>query len=359
MKFRHKTCAVALAWLLLFPLPDARACTGFSFGTGETWTVGNNIGWYTPVRFGWVVNKRNMRKVALVLNSQDRPLSWVSHYASLTLNPIGREFPSMGVNEAGLVVQGLELLSTAYIPPDPDLPNISTLQWIQYQLDTAATVEQVVAQTRGVRVSSAFIHLHYFVCDANEKCATLEFIDGALVIHEGNDFPQPALTNHTYQQGMDAYLRYMENGSLPDEDSLVRFVRAVVGMHSYQTGSVLDYGFYVLSQVVSQPNVRAGYSVVHRPQSRAVYFRHNRSESSLLQLIRFENFSPDCASPAQVLLPDPQGFGDMTGRFVEYSAEFQENLVAQYNGTLPPLVIRRLVAYPSETECMNLETGPL
>ena len=69
-----------------------------------------------------------------------KPFTWTSRFGSLTFNQYGREFPSGGINEKGLVVELMWLDDTRYPAPDGrgELP---TLQWIQYQLDTAANVD--------------------------------------------------------------------------------------------------------------------------------------------------------------------------------------------------------------------------
>ena len=61
-------------------------------------------------------------------------ISWVSQYGSITFNQYGKEFPTGGMNEKGLVVELMWLDGTIYPQPD-ERPAIGVLQWIQYQLD--------------------------------------------------------------------------------------------------------------------------------------------------------------------------------------------------------------------------------
>ena len=73
------------------------------------------------------------------LPPQEKPASWVSRYGSVTFNQYGREFPNGGMNEAGLVVELMWLDDTTY-PATDGRPALDCLEWIQYQLDTAATL---------------------------------------------------------------------------------------------------------------------------------------------------------------------------------------------------------------------------
>ena len=54
----------------------------------------------------------------------------------------------------GLVASAMDLGLTAYPAPDAR-PAITPLQWIQYQLDTAATVADVIASDLELRISKA------------------------------------------------------------------------------------------------------------------------------------------------------------------------------------------------------------
>jgi penicillin V acylase-like amidase (Ntn superfamily) len=82
-----------------------------------------------------LINKRGVAKKSASGQPENRA-SWMSRYDSLTFNQYGREFPSGGINEAGLAVE-LMWLDDAEYPADPRIPSFGTLEWIQYQLDQA------------------------------------------------------------------------------------------------------------------------------------------------------------------------------------------------------------------------------
>ena len=102
----------------------------------------------------------------------EKPLSWISKYGSITFNQWGREFPSGGINDKGLVVVQTMYISTKY--PDPDIrPSISELQWIQFQLDNFSTVQEVIYNDKFLRITNNSIPLHYIICDKTGNIAVI------------------------------------------------------------------------------------------------------------------------------------------------------------------------------------------
>ena len=113
------------------------------------------------------------------------------------------------MNEAGLVVSAMGLEQTEYPAPDARL-TFSARQWIQYQLDTAATVAQVIASDAEVRISNSDPWtLHFFICDSQGNCAAIEFLDGVMVVHHTaqKTMPVKVLANTIYSRD----LEYWEN----------------------------------------------------------------------------------------------------------------------------------------------------
>ncbi len=144
-------------------LPQAsHACTTFCLDTHDELVVGKNFDWLTSDGL-IIVNKRNVSKIAVLPRdwTGGKPVSWTSKYGSVTFNPWGREFAFEGMNEAGLVVSAMYLEQTEYPAPDAR-PAIPAIQWVQYQLDTAATVADVIASDAEMRISGqAAISLFY------------------------------------------------------------------------------------------------------------------------------------------------------------------------------------------------------
>src|SRR5689334_21028972 len=94
-------------FLLAFIAVDAHPCTTFCMTVDGRVVFGANYDW--DVRNGRVmVNKRLVSRESLT----QRPAHWTSRYASITFNQYGRDFPTGGMNEAGLVVALMDLEGT-------------------------------------------------------------------------------------------------------------------------------------------------------------------------------------------------------------------------------------------------------
>ncbi|MFL6467911.1 MAG: linear amide C-N hydrolase, partial [Pyrinomonadaceae bacterium] len=146
---------------LLFSGRATFACTTFClknkaevlFGKNYDWTLGDGT---------IFVNKRGMAKSSS-LASEKNIAKWASKYGSVTFNQYGWESPSGGMNEMGVVIELMWLEDAVYPKPD-DRPALDVLEWIQYQLDTSSTTNEVISKANSVRISSK-VPLHYLVSD--------------------------------------------------------------------------------------------------------------------------------------------------------------------------------------------------
>src|SRR5262245_53683429 len=141
------------------------ACTTFCLRDGSHVVFGRNYDF--GIGDGLViVNKRNVEKTSAM---GDHPARWTSRYGSVTFNQFGREFPTGGINEKGLVVELMMLHGSRY--PDADArPTVGVLEWIQYQLDNRATVAELLAAGDDIRIQGE-TPLHYLVADPTGAAA--------------------------------------------------------------------------------------------------------------------------------------------------------------------------------------------
>src|SRR5687767_1893759 len=193
-----------LVSLLLFryQLP---ACTTFFINQDGQMVFGRNYDWITDV--GRVnTNARGLSKTSMK-TEDGKTITWTSKYGSITFNQYGKEFPTGGMNKKGLVVELMWLEGTKY-PGKDDRAALNVLQWIQYQLDNAATVEEVIASDTLVRISAGSVPLHYLIADAAGNAATIEFLNGKMIAKMSKDhkLAYPVLTNHTYDYSFEQML---------------------------------------------------------------------------------------------------------------------------------------------------------
>src|ERR1700728_1207006 len=161
------------------------ACSAFYLKGHDCMVIGFNENWsYLPGMM--MVNKRGLEKDCIgwsdlvATNSPGSRLHWKAKWGSVTFTCMGIDLPSYGMNEAGLFVVELALHDTHSLP-DPSRPNMFYAQWIQYQLDNFASVEELVANLPTTPVIDwwpKFGGSHFFVADARGRTAAIELIDG-------------------------------------------------------------------------------------------------------------------------------------------------------------------------------------
>src|SRR6188474_1775430 len=203
--------------LFLTPISFLYPCTTFFINKNGQMVFGRNYDWITDA--GMVcTNLKGLSKTSLKTENGET-ISWVSQYGSITFNQYGKEFPTGGMNEKGLVVELMWLDETKY-PSADKRPAIGVLQWIQYQLDNCTTIAEVIATDKELRISATgTTPLHYLIADAKGQAATIEFLNGKMVMHKGNDLTFPVLTNNIYDESVASY----KTSSTSGNNSLERF----------------------------------------------------------------------------------------------------------------------------------------
>src|SRR5258705_9493536 len=132
---------LALAVVILSKISLLCACTTFLINRDGHLVFGRNYDWVSDA--GIVcTNLKGLFKTSMKTNDGES-ISWVSKYGSITFNQYGKEFPTGGMNEKGLVVELMWLDETKY-PVSDARPAVDVLQWIQYQLDNCAAIEEVI-----------------------------------------------------------------------------------------------------------------------------------------------------------------------------------------------------------------------
>ncbi|UCC43697.1 MAG: linear amide C-N hydrolase [Candidatus Zixiibacteriota bacterium] len=335
----------------------------------------------TELLFGWnldfhsskgliVINKRNIAKTAM-LAPPETPISWVSRYGSVTFNQIGKEFPYGGMNEKGLVASLLWLGETAYPEPD-ERPSMLELQWIQYQLDNSATVEDVIGSNSELRISStqSLSTQHFFVCDKQGKAAAIEFIGGEMVCHTGEDLPVTGLTNSPYDESLEFH-RAFDTLTLEDKivrtslDSRERFAKIGRWTKAFQTEGIVPavgFAFDILGAVSAGKNDRhcTAWSIVYDVANLRIHYK--TYENRAVRTISMENFDFSCMTPTLALDIARDLNGDVSSEFVEYTqamnAELVTAVMAIYNetfllGEVSDEAVQYLIFYPQTVRCQE------
>ena len=342
---RSLVLLIVVASLLLPPRADA--CTTFCYQRNGTIVFGKNYDW--NVEDGLViVNKRGLTKTAF---TEANPAAWTSQFGSVTFNQYGREFPSGGINEKGLVVELMWLDETVY--PEPDRRRaLPTLQWIQYQLDNSATVDDVVASDAKVRVSDAgSARIHFLVADATGAVATAEYLNGRLVFHRGDDLPYPVLTNDMYQVSVTYARAVAPDKETLTKSSLDRFVRASRGLRGTGKNPV-DDAFTLLDEVAQD---FTQWSIVYDLGDKRAWFRTRDQRE--IRYIDLDGLDFSCRTPVRIVDLNASLEGDVSKQLQDYSTDANRKLVrAAFSETdflrnTPPEAVEGLARYPEATEC--------
>jgi hypothetical protein len=214
-----------------------------------------------------LINKRGLDKVS---ETAGHPARWHARYASITFTMFGRDSPMTGMNERGLVASQMWLDEARYEAAD-ERPTIGVVEWVQYVLDTSATVDEALANILKVRIESK-VPLHYKLMDAAGHGAVVEFLDGEAVIRSGDDLPLAALANDSYARSLD-FAGNVAAGKAQaiGSGSLSRFTRASLAQQSPRPADPIAFAFATLADV-AQPQ-RTQWSIVYDTARRIVHWR--------------------------------------------------------------------------------------
>jgi len=322
----------ALPLLLLFIYSGSCfACTTFFINKNGKMVFGRNYDWVTGN--GMIcTNQRGLSKTSA--KTQDgTAISWISRYGSITFNQYGKEFPTGGMNEKGLVVELMWLDGTSYPSPD-NRPSVDVLQWIQYQLDNCGSVDELIATDSRLRIASkGNTPLHYLAADAAGNAATIEFLEGKMIIHKGSDLPFPVLTNDTYSSALAQTKNLMGSAggmnTSSGNNSIDRFAKACTMVNLFQQTPVgvpaTDYSFLILDQVAQGSHTK--WSIVYDLQNKKISFKTLAFPA--VKTVAFSAFDFNCGNLPKVLELNREGGGDMTAFFGNFSLAINKRLVNQ------------------------------
>jgi choloylglycine hydrolase len=261
-----------------------------------------------------MINKRNVKKTAFLLND-DKPASWISKYGSMTRNQC-KEFPGGGMNEAGLVIEGLTLFASQYPATDERL-EMEDLSWIQYQMDNSASIQDVMESDKHIRIANKPLGLiHFIVVDSTGSTMVVEFLNGKAKFYYGENLPEKCLTNDTYSSEIESFKKYKY-------DSPSRFATVAYMLDNYKSdndNSIVDYSYSILD------SVRAGDTqdqVVYDVGEKKIYFRTRISPQ--IKTVDLSHFNFNCDSPILMIDANASYKGDVNDKFIPFDAKINKD----------------------------------
>jgi penicillin V acylase-like amidase (Ntn superfamily) len=280
---------------------DSSACVTFVLRNNKSLVFGWNYEFDAGSGF-LITNKSGLIKTSFV-QQNELSLTWISKYGSITFNQWGKEFPSGGINEKGLVVVQTMYIKTKY--PDPDArPSISELQWIQFQLDNFSTVQEVIDNDKVLRITNNSIPLHYMICDKVGSVAVVEFIDGKMTCYLNDKLMFPVLANDSYEDSLKELRKYKGFGGtleIPTNSTGPKsgnFIIASDKVEKYDNiENIIDYSFRTLS-ISSEPR-RTQWTVVFDLKNMEIHFKS--LENKNIKTVPLKNFEYACNSTVKML----------------------------------------------------------
>lgn len=340
-------CLLVSGVLSLGGAPAAEACTSFAMKCKDGLIFGSNFD--NDFRPGMLfVNKRGVAKSGFPMAEGETPATWTSKYGSVTIHTAPYQYAWAGMNEAGLVISTMQLDDTQVPPPD-DRPSLISAAWVQYLLDTCATVDDVVEAERRVRVNYGVDH--YLTCDATGRCMTIEFLQGKPVYHRGKDLPLPALAagwpyaRCFVKRGAGEAVSKVA-GPLPRIDAMFR------AYQSKGRESGVDYAFRILKEVSADNTT---WSLVFDIHDKTLFFRTYKNARVRHLALKDLDFS--CRTPVMMLDMHANYSGDVSAKLKAYSHEavLKKTLqsVAFHRPDMPEETVRQMLDHMEHFACTD------
>ena len=162
-------------------------------GTNGMVATGRNMDWKTDMHSNIWIFPRGMARQG---HAGPNSLVWTSRYGSVVTSAF--EIASTdGMNEKGLVANLLWLPETRYPVRDERKPGLAVTAWVQYMLDSFATVAEAVSAVDEntfqvvsdmMPDGSRLATLHLSISDATGDSAIFEYVDSRLTVYHSPDY---------------------------------------------------------------------------------------------------------------------------------------------------------------------------
>jgi len=268
---------------LLFFEGSLIACTSFVLQEGGPNYLAKNLDW--EIDRGYIFyNLAGIEKTS----TNDPGLTWISKYNSITNNQFGKEFPLGGINEKGLAIEEMNSYRQGY-EYDKGKHSVNEFQWVQYQLDNSATVNDVINSFKTLTIKHDILELHYIVTDSTGDVAVVECLKGGIKIYIGDEINYKVLSNNNYDESI-KYLAHFKGygGDIPirkDLSSQGRFVSAASMLDDTCNGTV-ENCFQILNEI-KQGDTR--WQFVYDTENKVVYYKTH--DENTLSTASFDDFN--------------------------------------------------------------------
>lgn len=258
------------------------ACTRVLYeGTDSLYIVGRSLDWRTPIPTNLYVYPRGMYKQG---SSSPDGVNWTSKYGAVYA--VGYDGGiTEGMNEKGLVINGLFCKGTVYNTPESEgRPLLSMAMFIAWMLDNCETTEEAIDLVKGHNFyiegatfdSGTVSTLHWGITDAKGTTRIIEFDNGKVVVSDPGD--KLAMTNDPQWPSMNAIIDYWDKvggrNMLPGTvSSADRCVRANYFAHHVEKTADADLGASICRSILVNSCVPYTYTVQGEPNLSSTQWR--------------------------------------------------------------------------------------
>lgn len=371
MKKKSNLFLILIIIILLSNHSLVYPCTTFVLKNDRSLLFGRNLDWHIGTGL-LITNQRNIEKIALV-DSIENPIKWISKYGSITFNQVGRDLPYGGMNEVGLVVEHMSLPKTMY-PAKDNRQSIQACQWIQYQLDNCATIEDVINSDKFLRIVDKISLFHFLICDRLGNVAVIEFLNGRMVVKTGEQLSLTALANSTYDESITSFAT---KANTAYDRSLYNFCTAANMIENYSSNRVSDdiaYSFDILKSVAQGYSTK--WSIVYDIKNLKVYFRIFETPTLIdtqiiflkeegmakTKIVDLTEFDFQCSLPSQVMDLEIDKEGLVNSHFTGYNTDINKKFISKafdyfWRFGVPIKIsdeeLNYLAKYPESFNCIN------
>lgn len=337
-------------------------CTTVAISQNKTTILGFNYDFYYG--HGLIVtNRHGFKKTSIPVSESMLPITWISTYGSITFNQFGVEMPMAGMNERGLSIAMMYHEDGKFC--SSSLAKMNELQWIQYQLDNFATVDEVIDNLKEFVPHEDVYTLHYSVCDSSGNTAIIEFIDRETIVIKNPQYH--ILTNTSYAKSIQYAEENINKDSEKLKESITSLNRFTIGYRNLKKWSdsnteALTKVLAVLSENAINPTEKSNWNWKSKKDAttitywsiafdscnkKIIYYNNTNKEK---REIIYSNFDFSSNAPMKVIDIENAFSGNISEYFKNYSQRDNERIISLSYKPMEALINKeiqkQLIAYP-------------
>lgn len=286
---------------------------------------------YLAKNFDWTYNNGYVIKNLRNINKQaystflNQPMKWTSKYGSISFNQNGKEMPYGGINEKGLAVEMLWLNYTEY-RMDPKLPLLNELEWIQYQLDNFASVQEVIDHLEQISISPFKGKIHYMVADADGHSVVIEHLGGKIKYELQPASQCQAITNYDLTTSKNWFANNKNSTKGNVTQALFRYTILQTEIEDADLQKTLSVpkAFEMLDHVaIKKGDFKTQWSIVYDLKKKLVYFKSTGNKEVRHLALMDLDFNQNIVA----IDVNKKGKGYSNNEFLNYTSDLNTQLI--------------------------------